>query len=283
MPASWQGNLQLEFAYRHEGTQLSHCRVQAPLKVQRPFYPEGAAVCHSVILHTAGGIVGGDRLSLDLKLHPQAQALVTTAAAGKVYRTNGLEAGQSVRIDVAEGACLEWLPQETIVFNQALYRQDLHVNLAPGSCWLGWEITRLGRTARGEQFVQGSWRSHTEVWQQGEPLWIDRQLLQGSEDLLKSENGLAGKSVIGSFVWIGHTVSPELVEKARTLWLEQLDHHNADTELEEAGVTRLQMGFICRYRGTSTQLARRWFTQVWQLVRLTYLQRSLCLPRVWSL
>lgn len=280
---NWQGRLQLEYAHREGETLVDRCLVQAPLKVQRPFYPEGKAVCHSVILHTAGGVVGGDRLSLDLTLQSQAQALVTTAAAGKIYRTNGLEARQTIHINVAEGACLEWLPQETIVFNQALYRQDLHIELAPNAHWLGWEITRLGRTARGEQFLQGNWRSHTEVWQQGQPLWIDRQHLQASEDVLTSENGLAGGSVVGSFAWIGRSVTPELVEKARLLWAEELTESSDPSIKDEAGVTRLQSGLLCRYRGNSSQLARRWFIQVWQLIRLTEWQRSICLPRVWQM
>jgi len=143
--------------------------------VQRPFYPEEPDVCHSVMLHTAGGVVGGDRLSLNFRLGPNAHTLITTAAAGKIYRSNGLEARQSIQMQVATGACLEWFPQEIIVFNGAIYRQDLRVELDPGASWLGWEITRFGRSARGERFLQGEWRSHTEIWQQGRPLWIDRQ------------------------------------------------------------------------------------------------------------
>jgi urease accessory protein len=248
--------------------------VKAPLKVQRAFYPEGAAVCHSVVLHTAGGIVGGDRLSQDIHLEPNAHALITTAAASKVYRSNGQQARQTIQIQVDTNACLEWLPQETIVFNRAVYQQDLRVELALGASWLGWEITRFGRSARGEKFLQGEWRSHTEVWQQGRPLWIDRQWLPGGEEILNSPHGLAGQPIVATLSWVGQPVSPEIVAKARMLWSEK-------ERQGEAGVTQLISGLLCRYRGSSTFEVRNWFTDVWQLLRLSFLGRPSCPPRVW--
>lgn len=275
IPTGWHGSLNLVFAHRHGTTQLIHSQNQAPLKVQRPFYPEGSAVCHSVVLHTSGGVVGGDRLSLNFQVEPNAQALITTAAASKVYRSNGLEAKQSIQMQVEADACLEWLPQETIVFNSAIYRQDLRVELAPGASWLGWEITRFGRSARGERFLEGEWRSHTEIWQQGRPLWIDRQWLPGGEEILNSPHGLAGQPVVGSLVWVGAD-SPEIVQKVRLLWT------GAERQ-GEAGVTRLTTGLLCRYRGPSTSEVRNWFTDVWQLLRLSFLGRPSCPPRVWQI
>ncbi|MEH2066554.1 MAG: urease accessory protein UreD [Nostoc sp.] len=269
----WHGKLNLVYADRQGETQLIYNHQQAPLKVQRPFYPEGEKVCHSVILHTAGGVVGGDRLSSNIHLQTQAQALITTAAASKIYRSNGLQARQTIQMQVDAGACLEWLPQETILFNDAIYRQDLRVELATGGSWLGWEITRFGRSARGEKFLQGEWRSHTEIWQQDVPLWIDRQYLPGSEDIFHSPHGLGGKPIVGSLVWVGGAVSGEIVEKTRNLW------HGKG----EAGVSRLQHGLLCRYRGASTSEVRNWFIDVWQLLRVSFLNRGNCIPRVWQI
>lgn len=270
----WQGSLQLKFALRHGKTQLIHAQGQAPLKIQRPFYPEGA-VCHGVVLHTAGGIVGGDGLTQHIHLEPNTQALLTTAAASKVYRSSGKLARQLVEIKVEAGAVLEWLPQETIIFNGAQYRQDLRVELGLGASWLGWEITRLGRSARGEVFEQGDWRSHTEVWQQGRPLWIDRQWLPANQTILDSPHGLAGQPVVATFVWLGQAVSPEILEKARKLM-------PATAQPSEAGVSELQSGLVCRYRGNSTLEVRNWFTEVWQVLRLSLLGRNINKPRVWQ-
>lgn len=268
----WHGKLNLVYADRQGKTQLIYNHQQAPLKVQRPFYPEGEKVCHSVILHTAGGMVGGDRLSSNIHLQPQTQALITTAAASKIYRSNGLQARQNIEMQVDTGACLEWLPQETILFNDAIYRQDLRVELATGGSWLGWEITRFGRSARGEKFLQGEWRSHTEIWQEGIPLWIDRQWLRGSEETFYSPHGLGGKPIVGNLVWVGGAVSTEIIEKTRNLW------HGEG----EAGVSRLQHGLLCRYRGASTSEVRNWFIDVWQMLRVSFLNRGNCIPRVWQ-
>ncbi|MBW4661605.1 MAG: urease accessory protein UreD [Drouetiella hepatica Uher 2000/2452] len=250
--------------------------MQAPLKVQRPFYPEGREVCHTVMLHTAGGMVGGDRLSLNIRLHPQALALVTTASAAKVYRSSGATAQQTTQIHLAAGSSLEWFPQETIVFDGAIYRQDLRVELEANAIWTGWEITRLGRTARGEKFSTGEWRSRTEVWQQGRLLWIDPQYLTGGGEMLDSSHGLAGYPVIGSFAFIGQIVDPELVTKARSLF------PSSPSSNSQAGATRLMSGLLCRYRGNSTTEVRHWFTQVWHLLRPVYAGRSGCVPRVWQ-
>jgi urease accessory protein len=279
---NWHGNLNLAYAYHQGETKIIRNQVQAPLKVQRPFYPEGKEVCHSVILHTAGGVVGGDSLSMDFQLEPNAKTLITTATAGKIYRSSGMEAGQSINIKIAKGAYLEWLPQETIVFNSAIYRQDLRVELEPESSFLMWEITRFGRTARGERFVSGEWRSHVEIWQQGIPLWIDRQLLKG-EEMLTSPHGLGGYPVVATLAWVGQPITPEIVEKSRLLWQNMpFFHKDKRGEIHaSAGVTRLTNGLLCRYRGASTAAARTWLIAVWELLRLSGCDRPVCLPRVW--
>ncbi|WP_416676345.1 urease accessory protein UreD [Egbenema bharatensis] len=269
----WRGHLHLEFLHRSSKTILSHSHAQAPLKIQRPFYPEGDAVCHSVMLHTAGGIVGSDRLSNQIILHPNAQALVTTAAAAKVYGRSGKEAQQTTQISIAAGACLEWFPQETIVFDGAVYQQEMRVDLAANAIWFGWEMTRLGRSARGERFASGSWRSKIEVWQGDRLLWVDPQGIQGGSEMLDSLHGLAGCPVVSSFVMLGRSVVPEEVEKARSVW----------QGTGEVGATRLRDGILCRYRGQSTAEARHWFIQVWQILRSAYCNRPACPPRVWQL
>jgi urease accessory protein len=225
------------------------------------------------MLHTAGGIVGSDRLSNQIILHPNAQALVTTAAAAKVYGRSGQEAQQMTQISIAEGACLEWFPQETIVFDGAVYQQQMRVDLATNAIWFGWEMTRLGRSARGERFSSGVWRSSIEVWQDDRLLWVDPQGIQGGSEMLDSLPGLAGCPVVGSFVMLGRSVAVEEVEKARSVW----------QGTGEVGVTRLRDGILCRYRGQSTSEARHWFIQVWQILRSAYLNRPACPPRVWPL
>jgi urease accessory protein len=257
-----------------EKTRLASAWHQAPLKVQRPFYPESESICHTILIHTAGGMVGGDRLSYTVTLAPNAQVVVTTAAASKIYRAQGQLSQQVIEIQVGAGACLEWLPQETILFEQAQFHQTLKVKLEPGANWLGWDIYRFGRTARGERFLQGNWRSHTEVWQGDTPLWIDRQWLPGSPQTLDHPHGLNGYSVVGTMVWLGQAVEGDLIQTLRALWT-QVDRSG------EMGLTRVQQGLVCRYRGHSTTEVRQWFTQVWHHVRSYAIGQSACPSRVW--
>ncbi|MBE9099565.1 urease accessory protein UreD [filamentous cyanobacterium LEGE 07170] len=247
------------------------------MKVQRPFYPEGE-VCHTVTLHTAGGIVGGDRLSTRLHLQPQTHALLTSATAGKLYRSNGLDAHQQLQVRLEAGACLEWLPQEVIAFNGAEFRQDTYVELAEDALWMGWELVRLGRTARGEQFLSGNWRSRTQIWQNGRLVWVDPQHIQGGSERLHHPHGLGGCPVMGSFAIVGQDVSAELMAQARDAWHSRTSPPDTPAD---AGVTQLMGGMLCRYRGFSTLEARRWFVAVWHLARLALCDRPACPPRVW--
>ncbi len=284
--ASWCGRLELEYAARQGKTIPDRVFVQAPLKVQRPFYPEGESICHSVVLHTAGGIVGGDRLDLRVHLQPHTQAVITSAAAAKVYRSNGREAQQTTHLQVSDSACLEWLPQETIVFDGANYQQQLRVDLAPNAMWLGWDITRLGRSARGEQFASGMWRSQTEVWQGDQLIWVDPQIIQGGSSVMSSLHGLAGHPVIATFAFVGRQVSKDFVAEIRSIWETEATVENEGDAQQlnqaEIGVTRLMSGLLCRYRGHSTVEARQWFMRIWEVVRRSYLGRPVSVPRVWQ-
>src|SRR3990172_7209250 len=116
---SWRAQLALEFERRAARTVLSARRHDGPLVVQKPLYPEGDAVCHTIVVHPPGGMAGGDDIQLKARLDVNAHALLTTAGAGKWYRSVGPWARQSIQFDVSGGACLEWLPQENIIFNGA--------------------------------------------------------------------------------------------------------------------------------------------------------------------
>ncbi len=278
----WHGNLDLVYASDRGQTRLVRHQARSPLKMQRSFYPEGGAICHNAILHTAGGIVGGDRLSIGASLRSGSRALLTTVAASKVYGSRGrsktvpegIQAQQALQFDLDARTHLEWLPLETIVFDGAIYRQDVRVNLAPEATFLGWEMVRLGRTARKERFLQGEWRSHLEIWREETPLWIDRQGISGGATSLDSPHGLAGHPVIASLVWVGRAIAPGTIDRVRTSW-------ESRSRQGEAGVTRLMDGLLCRYRGQSTQEARRWFIEVWTLLRQAHWGERASISRLW--
>lgn len=275
----------MEFAHQDGMTQLRRSQAQAPLKFQRPFYPEGKAICHGVMLHTAGGIVGGDRLSIDIKLGKSSHTLLTTAAATKLYRSTGNYSTQTTSISIADQGCLEWFPQETILFNGAQYRQNTHIDLVDNAIWVGWELTRLGRSARRETFQSGMWRSHTEVWRNNQPLWIDRQFVEGGGAMVHNQHGLADCPVVGSFALVGRSVSTDVVTQIRTTWseLQALQTFKPRSSHKPIGVTRLHEGLLCRYRGASTLEARQLFISAWDIVRQKILHQGIHRPRIWSI
>lgn len=270
---------QATLTYQRQGNKtIPQAQTQAPLKVQRPFYPEGPGICHSVLLHTAGGMVGGDRLHYTVQLAPHTHALITTAAAAKIYddRPHQRPAQVTGKIQVAAGAHLEWLPQEAIVFAGAHYHSHWQVQLEPGATWLGWDIQRLGRTARGESFLAGEVRSRLEVWQGDRPLWIDPQWLPGNDTTWHSPHALKGCPVVATLAYLGEVPNDTFLTAIRDYG------HTLTAASAQIGVTRLQQGILCRYRGTQTAQVRRWFTAVWQQLRQETRGQAAVPPRVWQ-
>ncbi len=224
----WQGKLQASFDTRG----LRDVFAIAPLKIQRTFQRDG--LCDVLLLHTAGGIVAGDRLDYTLQLAAGARVRCRSASAGKIYRNEGQASHTHISITQAPHSYLEWCPRESIVFNAAQHQQQLRIDLAPGAIWVGWDIVRLGRTARGEHFQQGSWRTDIEIWQAGQPLWLDRQQINGGSSSLTSLNGLAGQSVMASLCVVG---LPEYVPPPLEGW----------------GITQLPQATVLRHRGESSE------------------------------
>ncbi len=130
---SWRAELALNYERRGPRTVLASRRHDGPLVVQKPLYPEGDAVCHTIVVHPPAGIAGGDELEITVRAAEDAHVLLTTPGAGKWYRSSGAWARQRVSLDLQDDAALEWLPQETILYDGTLadIRWDAH--LAPGA------------------------------------------------------------------------------------------------------------------------------------------------------
>jgi urease accessory protein len=193
----WHASLALTYQRAGERTTLQH-RHDGPLRILKSLYPEGDAVCHNVIVHPPGGLVGGDSLDITVQAGSGAHALISTPGATRFYRSNGPEAAQAVRLRVAAGARLEWLPLETIAYPDCNARNTLTMNLEPGAECLGWDVCALGLPAAGEPFTRGL--LHQQVQWPG--VWLERARIDASDArLLDGPVGLAGQRALGT-LWL---------------------------------------------------------------------------------
>jgi urease accessory protein len=261
---SWSASLALDFEFQDGKTTLSGKRFEGPLAVQKPLYPEGAELCHAIVVHPPGGIAGGDELAVEVDCGRGASALLTTPGAAKWYRSAGPWARQSLRFDV--DGTLEWLPRETIVFDGALARLDCEVNLRAGARYFGWEVVCLGRSGSGERFAKGEIRIDTRVSRDGKLLWLERGRIEGGGALMRSPAGLGGKTVFGTLVATFGAVDKQVLAKCREL----------------AAVTLLPGLLVARYLGDSSAQAMEAFSRLWERLRPEMTGREATRPRIWS-
>ena len=172
-----------------------HDRHDGPLRVLKSLYPEAPAICHSVLVHPPGGIVGGDTLAVDIDVAAGAHALITTPGATRFYRSLGEPALQAVQARVADGARLEWLPLETLAYSGCLAESRMRFELAPGAEMMGWDVLALGLPAADLAFERGVYTSSIDQPSR----WLERaRIAAGDTLLLDSPLGWAGHRVLGT-------------------------------------------------------------------------------------
>lgn len=271
----WHARLHLGFSRVAARTVLHENRHCGPLRVQKALYPEGDAVCQALLLHPPSGLAGGDHLAIHVDVAAAAHAQLTTPGAGKWYRTAGEVASQTVNLQVAAGATLEWLPQESIVFDGARARMETRVILAADSCYLGWDILCLGRAAAGERFARGQVDLLCRIERERAPLWLERGGFAGDDPLLSSPAGWAGASVCGTLLCVfpGLTQqAPDLLAACRALVPADQARH---------GLTVLPGVLIARYLGHHSEAARQWLVALWRMLRPACCGRPAVPPRIW--
>lgn len=193
----WKAQLLLHYTHA-DGHTSAHDRHEGPLRVLQRLYPEGPGICHHVVLHPPGGVVGGDELHLQARLDAGAHALITTPGATRFYRTDGPAALQSVQLQLAAGARLEWLPLEAIAHSGCLAESRVVAQLAPGAELLAWDVLALGLPAAAQPFDAGCFTQHLEL----QNVWLERGRLDADDHaLLHSPLGLAGHATCATLWW----------------------------------------------------------------------------------
>ena len=268
---NWQALLELGYQRQGERTVLAHRKHYGPLMVQRPFYPE-SDVCHSYIIHPPGGVVGGDRLEIDVEVGAGAHALLTTPASGKFYNSDGIEATLHQQLKVESDGVLEWLPQDNILYEGSHTRLSTRIELAASAQFIGWEITCLARPFSKTSFNSGHSRQRLEIRREKKPLFIDQMTLAATQPALTEQWGLGNYSVLGTLV--ATPVSTSLLESINQYQQNEADHR--------VSATLMNTVLVCRYLGHHAESARLHFEKLWRIIRPQMLNKTACVPRIWS-
>ncbi|WP_434699366.1 urease accessory protein UreD [Pseudomonas sp. D1-1] len=266
---SWHAELDLGYARFGDCTRPVQRRHKGPLRVQKHLYAEGPEVCQHIIVHPPGGIAGGDRLDISAHVGPGAWAQLTSPGAAKWYRAAG-PAYQQLKLSVAGGATLEWLPQETIVFSAAQAELSTCIDLQGDARLFYWDMVALGRPASGERFDLGHFQSRLDIRRDGQLLWHERQRIVGGDGLLDSPIGLGGDPVFATLLVTGE-IDSGLLERCRSLG------HAVRGDL-----TQLPGLVVARCLASEALLARGWLIELWRLLRPALLGREAMPPRIWS-
>ena len=268
-----------EIGFRNDAgeTRLAHLFHSDPLRVVFPNTPRGDIPVGTLVT-TSGGLVGGDRLNISVEIRLEARALVLGQAAEKIYRSNGADSSITVRLTVGENGWLEWLPQETILFDGARLRRLTAVEVAPGARLLAGEMLVFGRTAMGEAVTHGFVRDAWDVTRGGRLIWADAlQLDEALADDLAATAGFGGARAFASMIYVGDDAADRLAT-VRGL----LDGLQTQPGVR-AGVSCLGEVLVVRWLAGEALPLRNAFGACWAAFRHAVGGLPATLPRLWHI
>jgi urease accessory protein len=245
--------------------QRTPCRVLFPR-------PEPDDLPVAALLTTSGGLAGGDRLRLSITVEAGARAIAAAVAAEKVYRSLGPIAEVEVTLAVEAGAWLEWLPQETILFDRARLSRRVTADLAPGARLLAAETVVFGRAAHGERFSRGLLHESWRIRSARRLVWADALHLEGDIGArLDAAAGFAGAAALATAVYAGDDAASHL-PLAREL---------ADTSSGQGGATVVNGVLLARFLGPRADGVRRALMRYLMGLRHAAAGLPAALPRLW--
>lgn len=266
-----RGEARVAFSAEGGATRLADLYQQTPCRIQFPRtdgpWPE------AVLLNTAGGVTGGDRLAYDIAVRGQAQAVASTQAAEKIYRALDDKARIRTRLAVEEDCELHWLPQETIVFNRANLARETRANVAAGGRLLALDWLILGRQAHGETVTEGTIHDRWRIYREDRLIWADDFRLAGAiDDLVRRPAILDGARAQATVVYVADDSASQL-ESARE-WL--------GTAAVRTGATTFDHLLLVRFLADDPAVLRSEVGSFVTKLRSSLAGNAVALPRVWS-
>jgi urease accessory protein len=266
------GATELRFARRDGVTSLAHLFQRAPCRVLFPNSPADDLPL-AALLTTSGGLAGGDRIRISVGADEGAQAVITTQAAEKIYRSLGPETRIDIALTVGADAWLEWLPQETILFDRARLARRTTAEIEPGGRLLATEMIVFGRTARGERLSAGLLHDRWSVRVAGRLVWVDAIRLDGDiASRLDAPAGFDGATAIATAIYVGAD-APSLLPLARALALD------SDSR---AGATLVDGILLARFIGRDARVLRADLARYLADLRRAAAGLPARVPRLWQ-
>jgi urease accessory protein len=261
-----RGHARISFAWKDGETRLVECFQSGSAKIRLPRVARSAPV-EAVLLNTAGGITGGDHLVYEVVAGPGSRATITTQAAERVYRRSSGVGRVESTLTVEAGAHLEWLPQETIVFDNSAVSRRISANVAKDATLLAVEPIILGRAAMGETtrnvVVGDSWR----IRRAGELIFADGLRLNGdAADIMTGGATGSGAAAFATLLLVSPDAETRIDALRRVL--EECDG--------EGGASAWNRMLVARLIAATGQTLRS------DLVKLIECLRGTPMPRVWS-
>lgn len=173
----------------------------------------------AVLVNTAGGITGGDRFNTTVKAATETELTLTTQACERGYRAQVGQVGRiSTRLRVGDGARMNWLPQETLLFDGSALNRQLIVELADSATFLMVEPLIFGRAAMGEALNNCQINDRIDIRRNGSPLYLDAMRLSGCvQDHLAGSFVAGGAGAMASVVFVSDLASAHLQRVRRML------------------------------------------------------------------
>ncbi|UUZ49249.1 urease accessory protein UreD [Massilia sp. B-10] len=266
--AAWHAQLHLRFEDDGGTTRLTGRAHSGPLRVQKPLYPEGPRICHAIVIHPPGGIVGGDQLAITAEGARRATLSLLLLARPSGTGPTAISRPSKCAWRAAARSVIEWMPQE------AIFSTGRKCAWCTRSNWrrtryIGCEILCFGRSASGERYAHGQVAQRTSIRCGGKLLWWEQGVLHGGGAAMHSATGLGGATVCATLTAVGALPLTALMGAVRAI----------DPAL---AATQIKSVFCARLLCADSEQARRVMTRVWQALRPHLLGCAAPVPRIWN-